>query len=171
MEELDWDAACLRIEDYLRAHAVVPRERLIALTLQILHEAKTLHAQDPSSPPLDCAMNLVVRKSDDWFSLLAGDPTRAPRARVAYFSSGRNDLFLEPSPPEDFVSSIRSAGIDAGPALEFQSLIRKELDYGAMEDIARETWDQFSWRHVLGAFALWVVVFLAAWGAYLRFFQ
>lgn len=171
MEELDWDPACRRIEEYLRAHAVVPRERLIALTLGILQEAKSLHAQDPSGTPLECAMNLVVRKSDDWFSLLAGDPSKASRARLAYFSSGRNDLFLEPSPPAEFVSSIRSAGIEAGPALEFQSLIRKELDYGAMEDIARETWEQFSWRHVLRAFVLWLVVFLVAWASYLRFFR
>jgi len=175
MEELawdpDWNLACARIEAYLRAHAVEPRERVLALTLGILQEAKTLHAQNPSSTRLGCAMNLAVRKSDDWFSSLAGDPAKASRARAAFFASGRNDLFLEPSLPADFVSAIRNAGIEAGPALKFQSLLRKEPDYGAMEDIARETWDQFSWGHTLRAFALWVVVFLAAWGAYLRFFQ
>jgi hypothetical protein len=171
MEELDWDLACLRIEEYLHAHAVEPRERVLALTLGIFQEAKTLHAQNPSSTPPECAMALAIRKSDDWFSSLAGDPAKVSHARIAFFASGRNDLFLEPALPADFVFAIRNAGIEAGPDLKFQSLLRKEFDYGTMADIARETWDQFSWGHTLRAFALWVVVFLAAWGAYLRFFQ
>ncbi|MEI6034910.1 MAG: hypothetical protein WCS65_11600 [Verrucomicrobiae bacterium] len=167
--DLAWDEACIRLEDYLRAHAVVPRERLLALTLQILQEAKALHQRDSS--PLECTMALAVKKSDEWFAMLAGDPSKTSRARSAYFSSGRSDLFLAPSPPEDFVSAIRSAGREAGPALEFQSILRKEVDYGAMEDIARETWEQFSWRHVLQAFVLWLAIFLAAWASYLRFFR
>jgi len=171
MEELAWNAACLRLEDYLRAHAVEPRERLLALTLSILAEAKSAHAKAPGLSPLECTMRLASEKTDAWFSLLAGDPARSARARIAYFAGGRADLFLEWPLPDDFITSIRNAGIEAGPALEFQSLIRRELDYGAMQDIARETWERFSWGHVLSAFALWLAIFFAAWGIYLKFFQ
>ena len=67
-------------------------------------------------------------------------------------------------------AEIRNSCMEAGPALDFHSLVRKEMDYGAMEDLARETWNQFSWSHVLRAFILWVVLFLLAYGIYLRFF-
>ena len=173
MEKLSagWDAACLRLEDFLRAHNVEPRERLLALTLALLGEAKSLHATTPDVSPIACTMAHVTQVSDAWFAALAGDPERIARAKVAYFSSGRNDLFLDPSPPPEFVAAIRGAAIEAGPTLEFQSLLRKEVDYGAMEEIARETWDQFSWGHVLRAFLLWMAIFFAAWAAYLRFFR
>ena len=171
MEKLDWDEACLRIEDYLRAHRVEPRERLLGLTLELLDEAKALHSRTAGGNPLATAMGHVTGTSVAWFAALAGDPARAARARLAFFASGRHDLFLQSALPEDFVAAIRGAGIEAGPALEYQSLIRKELDYGAMEDLARETWDRFSWGHVLRAFALWLGIFCAAWWAYVRFFS
>lgn len=172
MEKLsaEWDAACLRLEDFLRAHNVEPRERLLALTLELLAEAKSRHAGSAGGSPLACTMAHVSQVSDAWFAALAGDPEKVARAKVAYFSSGRNDLFLDPSPPPEFVAAIRGAAIEAGPALEFQSLLRQEVDYGAMKSIARETWDQFSWGHVLRAFLLWMAIFFAAWAAYLRFF-
>ncbi len=69
------------------------------------------------------------------------------------------------------MAAVRSASMQAGPALEFTSLIRTEVDYGAMEDIAEGTWQQFSWAHVLRAFVIWVVIFFAAYGAYLQFFH
>jgi hypothetical protein len=176
MDELagNWDAACLRLEDYLRAHGVEPRERLLSLTLEMMHEAKRHHSQDPGKSALETTMDLAMAKTNAWFSALAGSPEKASRARVAFFSipiqSKWASAFLSPSPHGELVAQIRAASHEAGPALDFQSLVRKEMNYGAMENIARETWDQFSWSHVLRAFVIWVVVFLAAYGIYLRFF-
>ena len=115
-----------------------------------------------------------------WFSRLADDTVPpdsqlAARARGAWFASGLHrewpTAFLDPAPPEALVSAVRSVSLQAGPALEFSSLIRAEVDYGAMEDIAEGTWQQFSWAHVLRAFVIWVVIFFAAYGAYLHFFH
>lgn len=174
MDELarDWDAACLRLEDYLRAHGVAPRERLLALTMELLREAKQ-RPHPAGKSALENSMELAMEKTDAWFSELAGSPEKATRARVAYFSmpvqSKWAGAFLGP-PPAELVEQIRAAAHEAGPALDFHSLIRREMNYGAMKDIARETWDQFSWSHVLRAFAIWVVLFLMAYGVYLRFF-
>lgn len=165
-----WDAACLRIEDFLRAHGVEPRERVISLTLELMREARELHARDGELSPVGCAMRLLVAKADVWFEGLAGEPAGAARARLAFFASGKPQLFLRDELPQDFVGAIRNAGIAAGPSLEFQSLIRKEIDYGALEDIAKETWDKFSWGHVFRAFAIWAVIFFVSWWAILRFF-
>ncbi len=177
MEKLDrdWDAACLRLEDYLRAHGVEPRERLLSLTLEMIREARNLHAQSPAKSPLETTMGLAIGRTDAWFSALAEIPDHAARTRVAFFSEPIQkkwaSAFLIPSPPAELLAEVRSAGIQAGPALDFQSVVRKEMNYGAMEDIARETWDQFSWSHVLRAFALWVVLFFVAYGVYLKFFS
>lgn len=177
MEKLDrdWDAACLRLEDYLRAHGVESRERLLSLTLEMIREAKIRHAQHPEKSPLETTMELAIGRTDAWFSALAEIPEHAARTRVAFFSEPIQrkwaSAFLIPSPPDELLVDVRSAGIQAGPALDFQSVVRKEMNYGAMEDIARETWDQFSWSHVLRAFALWVVLFFVAYGVYLKFFS
>jgi len=175
----DWNTACLRLEDYLRAHRVQPRERLLGLSLELLGEARNLHANGSSDSPVRTAMGLATARTEAWFSRLLDesappDAVRAARGRVAFFTSGADrrwpEAFLDPDPPRDMLAAVRAASIQAGPAMEFQSLTRKEMDYGAMEDIARETWEQFSWGHVLRAFALWVAIFFVAYGIWLKFF-
>lgn len=171
MEELSWDSAAVRVEDYLRAHGVEPRERLLNLTIALVHEARQHHRIHPEASPLESSMRLAEAKADTWFAALAGGQEGVARARVAYFASRHRGLFLAENLPDEFVRSIRNAVIQAGPALEYQSLARQEIDYGPMEDIAKETWDRFSWAHVLKAFAIWTVIFFLAWGAYLQFFR
>jgi len=176
MEKLEggWDAACLRLEDFLRAHGVKPRARLLALTLEMTGEARLLHVLAPEKSPLETTMELAMERTNAWFAALSGSPGKAVRARVAFFSIPVQkrwaSTFLDPNIPEELLAEIRNSCMEAGPALDFHSLVRKEMDYGAMEDLARETWNQFSWSHVLRAFILWVVLFLLAYGIYLRFF-
>jgi len=176
----EWNAACVRVEDYLRAHRVSSRTHLLQLTLDMTAAAQAEYREGSPETPVQAALRLATARTEMWFSLLAGsdsstDTTAASRGRVAYFVTECNRrwpaAFLDPSPPPEMLAAIRNATIQAGPALEFRSLVRKEIDYGPMEDIARETWDQFSWGHVLRAFAIWVVIFFAAYGIWLRFFS
>ena len=175
-----WNTACLRLEDYLRAHRVHDRERLLRLNLELLDEAHRVHAAGPERTPLDVTMQLVTARTEAWFSHLASgdaapDGQLAARGRAAWFASGLHRewpaAFLDPNPPDALLSAVRSASLQAGPALEFSSLTRAEVDYGPMEDLAEGTWQQFSWGHVLRAFLIWVVIFLVAYGAWLSFFQ
>jgi hypothetical protein len=174
-----WNIACLRLEDYLRVHRVHDRERLLRLNLELLEEAKRLHAADSVRPPLDVTMSLATARTEEWFSRLAGsespDAMQAARGRAAWFASGLHrewpSVFLDPNPPAELLSAVRAASLQAGPALEFSSLTRAEMDYGPMEDLAEGTWQQFSWGHVLRAFVIWVVIFFAAYGAWLAWFD
>ncbi len=175
-----WNSAALRLEDYLRAHRVQDREHLLRLNLGLLEEAHRQQAAAPSRTPLDVTMEIVTSRIEEWFSRLADDsaapdPQLAARGRAAWFASGLHrkwpSAFLDPEPPAELLAAVRSASMQAGPALEFSSLIRTEVDYGAMEDIAEGTWQQFSWAHVLRAFVIWVIIFFAAYGSYLTFFQ
>lgn len=175
-----WNVAALRLEDYLRAHRVADREHLLRLNLELLDEAHRGHAAAPERPPLEVTMKLVTDRTEAWFSRLVDeaappDPQLAARGRAAWFASGLHarwpSAFLAPAPPAELLAAVRSASLQAGPTLEFSSLTRTEVDYGALENIAGETWQQFSWGHVLRAFLVWVVIFFVAYGAYLRFFQ
>ena len=98
----------------------------------------------------------------------------AARGRAAWFASGLHrrwpSAFLDPHPPAELLAAVHAPSLQAGPALEFSSLTRAEVDYGALEDIAGVTWQQFSWGHVLRAFFIWVVIFFVAYGVYLPFF-
>jgi hypothetical protein len=174
-----WNAAALRLEDYLRAHRVHARERLLRLNLELLEMAHLAHAAEPHRSPLDVTMQLAIARVEAWFSRLAGDSDApdtqlAARGRAAWFASGLHrawpEAFLDPTPAAELLSAVRSVSMQAGPALEFTSLLRTEVDYGPIEDLAGGTWQQFSWGHVLRAFFIWVVIFFAAYGAYLGFF-
>jgi hypothetical protein len=174
-----WNTACLRLEDYLRVHRIHDRERLLRLNLGLLDAAHRAHADDPQRTPLDVTMELVTARTEAWFSFLANsdataDGQLAARGRAAWFASGLHRewpaAFLDPNPPAALLAAVRSASLQAGPALEFTSLTRAEVDYGPMEDLAEGTWQQFSWGHVLRAFVIWVVIFFAAYGAWLAFF-
>jgi hypothetical protein len=175
-----WNIACVRLEDYLRAHRIHDREHLLRLSLALLDEARALQAADPARTPLDVTMELVTTRVEAWFSRLADDsaapdPQLAARGRAAWFASGLHRewpaAFLDSTPPTELLAAVRSASLQAGPSLEFTSLARAAVDYGPMEDLAEETWQQFSWGHVLRAFLIWVVIFFAAYGAWLAFFQ
>ncbi len=175
-----WNAAALRLEDYLRAHRVHDRERLLRLNLELLEAAHAAHAAAPLRSPLEVTMEIAIARVEAWFSHLAGDSEApdaqlAARGRAAWFASGLHrewpDAFLDPTPAAELLSAVRSVSMEAGPALEFSSLLRTEVDYGPMEDLAGGTWQQFSWLHVLRAFFIWVIIFFAAYGAYLGFFS
>lgn len=174
-----WNSACGRLEDYLRAYRVKDRPTLLRLTLRILDQAREAHSGRPEISPIALTMEIATALTESWFARLAGDEgtspdsQRAARGHVAYFASGADkkwpSSFLDPDPPAELIAAVRAASLRAGPELEFTSLVRRELDYGPMEDIARETWEKFSWAHVLRAFAIWVVIFFAAYFSYLHF--
>ncbi|HEY5753420.1 MAG TPA: hypothetical protein VIT21_09745 [Chthoniobacterales bacterium] len=167
-----WREACARLEDYLESCDIRDPERRWRLALEILEEARSKVAANCDLTPLEATMETVMNRADEWFDFIANGDGSA-RGRVAWFSSGASAKFakdfLEPEPAHELVAALRSETIQAGPGLEFTTLARQDVDYGPMEDIARETWEKFSWSFVLKAFLLWVVIFFIAWGAWLHF--
>lgn len=185
---VEWNVACVRLERYLAAHEVGDCVRLVELTVEILAEARREVAAT-GGVPLDVVMRQAQGRVDAWFEGLAAEGANrglgmeggnsasqsgAEAGRAAYYGTGVYrrwpSAFLSAEIPEEMAAAVRVAAVKAGPNLEFSSLIRKEVDYGPMEDLARETWATFSWRHVLGAFVLWSVVFAAVYGFFLAFF-
>ncbi len=173
----DWNEACERVETYFSSYQVADRERVLQLTLEILAQAKKDHAADISQTPLQITMKLAMDRADSWFINLSGlhHGTHTPqgaRGRAVWLAiEGHRkwpSAFLIENPPVDLLEAVRRQSLEAGPGLEFTSLMRKEIDYGPVKDLARETWEKFSWGHVLRAFLLWTAIFFAAWASWLH---
>jgi len=60
--------------------------------------------------------------------------------------------------------------VSAAPELALSSMAARDMNFGAMETIAQETWQKFYWGPVLRAAAFWTAVFFFALYAYDRFF-
>lgn len=167
-----WNEACARLEDYLESCDVRDPERRWRLALEILEEARSKVAVDSKLAPLQATMETAMSRADEWFEFIASGDGSA-RGRVGWVSSGASAKFardfLEPEPPHELIAIVRGETIQAGPDLQSTRVTRTEVDYGPMEDIARETWEKFSWSFVIKAFLLWVVIFFVFWGAWLHF--
>jgi len=77
-----WNEAASRLEDYLRAHRIADRERLLRLNLELLEEAHRLHAATPDRSPLDVTMRLAADRIEAWFSRIVDD-TSPPDPQLA----------------------------------------------------------------------------------------
>lgn len=176
LDPAGWDAACERLEQYFDSYHLTNREHVLRLTLEIVEEARKKSTEESAAIPVEITLQLALQRTDAWFASLSSEHHSSPTAAGA---NGRavwqaieghrkwSSHFLVDPPPAELVEAVRRVSLQAGPGLEFSSLLRKEIDYGLAEDIARETWEKFSWDHVLRAFLLWTVIFFAAYAYWL----
>ena len=64
---------------------------------------------------------------------------------------------------------LSRVSVRTGPDLAISSMTPREMDYGAMETIAKGTWHRFAWTPLLRAAGLWTAIFFVALYAYDRF--
>ena len=62
-----WNAAFIRVEDYLRAHRVHNRLQQITILEKVIARAAKRHEQNPSLDPTTLAAEEVDRMMDEWF--------------------------------------------------------------------------------------------------------
>lgn len=172
-EELrEWNGACVRLEDFVRAHRVEDRSRQVEVVAQLLAEARATWDPAGRGSAMEGTMAVADARVERWFASLM-DGGDAARGRAVYYSTGIYrrwpSAFLRDEVPGEMRAAMRNALVQAGPDLEFSSLIRKEVDYGPMEGIAQEAWGTFSWGHVARAFLLWATIFCVVYGFYLAF--
>ena len=69
-----WNAAYVRVEDYLRAHRIHNRLHQSRLILRVLERAARRHQENPSLDPTTLAAEEAERMMDAWF----GEVRRLP---------------------------------------------------------------------------------------------
>ena len=169
-----WNAAYVRVEDYLRAHRIHNRLHQSRLIQSVLERAARRHAQNPALDPTTLAAEECEILMAAWFREVLGNKD-LPDDRVAV--TGRVALLLSEGPekwpyaflqrekvPEDFSQAMRTSSMEAGPDMSVSNMVPRPIDLGAFSEVAGETLEQIEKTPVLGTLLLWAL-FIAALAA------
>ena len=162
-----WNAAYVRVEDYLRAHRIHNRLHQSRLILQVLERATRRHEEDSRLTPTALAAEEIEATMDLWFAELLGRPGQ-PHERIAV--DGRLALLLCDGPerwpyaflderqvPPEFADAMRARVIDAGPDMAVSSMVPRPIDLGPIPEAAGETMERIEQFPLVRTLLLWVV--------------
>ena len=162
-----WNAAYVRVEDYLRAHRIHNRLHQSRVIERVLECAAQRHEADPALDPVTLAAEEIDRLMQAWFAsqLGAGEhpgERRAAQARVAMLLS---DLptrwpyaFLDPenTPGEARVAMEKSA-LQAGPDMAVSNMVPRDIDLGVLPEAAGDTLETLERWPIIRLLLLWAV--------------
>lgn len=162
-----WNAAYVRVEDYLRAHRIHHRLHATKIVLKILERAARRHEANPSLDPTTLAAEETEQLIDEWFAEMLdsrGQPHDriAVDGRVALFLADATkkwpDAFLEDHDmPEELVREMRASAIAAGPDMTVSSMVPRPIDLGPISEAAGETLERFERMPLVRTLLLWLV--------------
>jgi hypothetical protein len=171
-----WNAAYVRVEDYLRAHRVQNRLHQSRLIQKILERAARRHAEHPALDPTTVAAEETEAIMDSWFAEVL-DEAGQPHDRLAI--DGRVSLLLCDGPkrwpyafleedniPPDFIKAMRSSNLEAGPDLAVSSMVPRPIDLGRITGAAGETLERFERWPFMRTLLLWIVFAAALAGIF-----
>lgn len=162
-----WNAAYVRVEDYLRAHRIHNRLHQSRLIQAILERAARRHEATPAFEPTTLAAEEAAAMMDEWFSELLGEKN-LPHERIAV--AGRVALLLADGPqkwpyafldlkniPAEFARTMQESSIQAGPDLAVSSMVPREIDLGLISEAAGETLERIEKWPIVRTLLLWTV--------------
>lgn len=160
-----WNAAYVRVEDYLRAHRIHNRLHQSRLIQATLERAAVRHERDPSANPTVLAAEEIEAAMDAWFAVMLEERGQ-PHERIA--SDGRLALLLcdgpekwpyafldDRTPPADFSAAMRAGAIRAGPDLQVSSMVPRPIDLGPLPEVAGETIERIERWPIVRMLMLW----------------
>jgi len=162
-----WNAAYVRVEDYLRAHRIHNRIHQSRLIQTVLLASAARHEQNPSLDPATLAIEETDRLMDGWFGELL-DEKDLPHDRIA--TEGRVALLLadgmerwpfvflaEQNVPAEFVHLMKQSSMKAGPDLAISSMVPREIDLGVITEAAGSTLERIERLPIVRVLLLWAV--------------
>lgn len=166
-----WNAAYVRVEDYLRAHRIHNRLHQSRLIQSVLERAARRHEANPALDPTTLAADELAAAMDEWFGQLLEEKA-LPHDRLA--TLGRVALLLADGPqkwpyafldrkniPEEFARTVQVSSIQAGPDLAVSSMVPREIDLGLISEAAGETLEKIEKWPIVRTLILWTA-FVAA---------
>ena len=162
-----WNAAYVRVEDYLRAHRIHNRLHQSRLIQQVLERAARRHEANPATNPTALAAEEIEALMDSWFADML-DERGQPHERIAV--DGRVALLLcdgpqkwpyafldEQSIPAEFAHAMRAGAIEAGPDMAVSSMVPRPIDLGPIPEAAGETIETIEKWPILRTLLLWLL--------------
>lgn len=168
-----WDEAAERVGGYLAALDAGGAEHRTRATISLIEQARRRCEADPGLHPVRAAMAETIQALETWYgSLRPGSPETGVTAFIAAGTSETwPNAILSGNPPAEMVEKLSELNVAAGPGLALSSMAAREMNFGAMETIAQETWQKFDWAPVIRAAAIWTAIFFIALYVYDRFFS
>lgn len=162
-----WNAAYVRVEDYLRAHRIHNRLHQSRVIERVLECAALRHEADPRQDPVTLAAEETARIMQAWFASQIGEhvspPARlAAQARVAMLLSDLPArwpyafLDLENTPSEARVAMEKSA-LQAGPDMAVSNMVPREIDLGTLPEVAGDTLETLERWPIIRLVVLWTI--------------
>ena len=171
-----WNAAYVRVEDYLRAHRIHNRLHQSRLIQAVLERAAQRHAENPLLDPTTLAAEAVEEMMDQWFADVLGIKNREHQ-RIAI--DGRVAMLLCDGPqkwpyafldrsniPADFATTMHASSIKAGPDMTVSSMVPRDIDLGPITEAAGETLERMEKWPLLRMVLLWALFFGALLGLF-----
>jgi hypothetical protein len=160
-----WNAAYVRVEDYLRAHRIHNRLHQSRLIQKILERAARRHETNPALDPTTLAAEEAEAMMDEWFGELLGE-RNLPHERIAI--DGRVALLVSDAVqkwpyafldtehvPDEFQKAVHTSSVEAGPDMAVSSMVPRPIDLGAISEVAGETLERFERWPILRTLFLW----------------
>lgn len=173
----EWDEAMARVLAFFSALRIGGVEQRVRVALDVLEEARQRSDQGSELTPIEASMKVAADLLDSWFAkAIDGSSDRRVAAGVVALevtdAAERfpNTLFSG-EPSDELKAMLASVSVRTGPDLAISSMTPREMDYGAMEAIAQETWHRFGWAPILRAAGVWAAIFFLALYAHDRFFS
>lgn len=162
-----WNAAYVRVEDYLRAHRIHNRLHQSRVIERVLECAAHRHEGDPKLDPVTLAAEETDRMLQAWFASQLGEgelpqDRLAAQARVAMLLSDLPTrwpyafLDQENTPSEARVAMEKSA-LQAGPDLAVSNMVPREIDLGTLPEAAGDTLETLERWPIIRLLLLWAV--------------
>lgn len=162
-----WNAAFIRVEDYLRAHRVHNRLQQITILEKVIERAARRHELNPALDPTTIAAEEIDHMMDEWFGELLGDKA-LPHERIAV--EGRVALLLsegverwpyafldDRQVPPEFAQEMQRRSIQAGPDMTVTNMVPRPIELGALTEVAGQTFEQIEKWPMLRVSLLWIV--------------
>ncbi len=147
-----WHDAYRRVEDHLLAYRVTNRALLTQLGQRVIEQAAARHEREPHRAPVELAAEEVEHLIAQWIDRLIGPSDETPARRFAIAQrAGERD------PPPGLLQDLRSTYLEAGPDLEFSSMMPRPLDYGPISGAAGKTWRTFSKLPLVAGVMVWML--------------
>ena len=162
-----WNAAYVRVEDYLRAHRVHNRLHQSRLIQEILERAARRHWAQPETHPTTLAAEETEALMDAWFGAVLSSQNvpperRAIEGRVALMLCDGSEkwpyAFLDDKDiPADFRAALEASSMQAGPDMVVSSMVPRPIDLGPITEAAGDTLERFERWPILRALLLWLM--------------
>lgn len=162
-----WNAAYVRVEDYLRAHRIHNRLHQSRLIQRVLSTTARRHAQNPAADPVTLAIEEADRLMDEWFGELLGEKGLshnriAAEGRVALLVADGMQrwpyaFLVEENIPPEFAHAMKQSSIRAGPDLAVSSMVPRDIDLGVITEAAGSTLERMEKLPVVRVLLLWAL--------------